>query len=699
MFILRKLLMIVVISLLTYVPVLAQNSELPINESAADLIYSVSRTPERIFDTARSVEVITREDIWRLNARTLPEVLMEEAGVFVQQTNYGGGSPIIRGLMGKEILILIDGVKINNTTYRYGPIQYLATIDLNMIDRIEIVRGIESVLTSYALGGVINIITKKGTPDNQQKSVNGELFSRYSSADKGFTGHGEVYGNTPSFRYHGGITYRDCDDVIGGGDIDTQEGTGYDEMAGNINFDYYLTSDQLLSFQYMLLEQNEVPRTDRIANGQNIEFDFDPQRFQLMKLAYQDFTAREWAQSITFNLFWHRQDENRQEIRSSALDTRRMYTDYDILTGFNVEMSSFFGETNRLLYGMDFSTEEILSRRRDVNLETGEIKDKRGQFTDGATYQSFALFLQHHFNPWIWLDLTTGLRYNYYSVGGEEDSSVGELDLDNSGADFTGSINTVYHASETLNVILNVNRGFRSPNVDDISIYDEREEGIEVPNPDVESVKIITTEGGVKYLHRYFTTSIFYFYSWLTDMHERAGGTFKGMTFFDDNGNGIQDEGELDVLQRQNIGEATINGIELDFSIHPHPNFSINGDYIWTKGEDTYNDTDLSRIPPGYGFISFRWSGSGALQPWAEFVYHFAGDQRDISPRDASDDRIGPDGTDGFNIFNVRGGLSISKNIRLIVALENISDEEYKYHSSGVYRPGFQIVGGVEFKI
>ena len=115
-----------------------------------------------MFQTARATEVITSDEIRRQNARTLPELLMM-AGVFVQQTNYGGGSPIIRGLMGKHILILVDGARLNNAGYRFGPIQYLNTIDINSVERVEIVRGVGSVLSS-AMGGIINIITKKGPP-------------------------------------------------------------------------------------------------------------------------------------------------------------------------------------------------------------------------------------------------------------------------------------------------------------------------------------------------------------------------------------------------------------------------------------------------------------------------------------------------------------------------------------------------------
>src|SRR5512138_3096388 len=98
--------------------------------------------PERTFDVARDVTVIGGDELRRKNARTLPEALMGEAGVFMQQTDYGAGSPILRGLIGKQILLLVDGVRVNNATYRFGANQYLATIDLSNVERVEIVKGV-----------------------------------------------------------------------------------------------------------------------------------------------------------------------------------------------------------------------------------------------------------------------------------------------------------------------------------------------------------------------------------------------------------------------------------------------------------------------------------------------------------------------------------------------------------------------------
>jgi outer membrane cobalamin receptor len=526
----------------------------PSETGSSALVYSVNRTPERTFETARAVKVITSEDIWRLNARNLPELLMEQAGIFVQQTNTGGGSPIIRGFIGKDILILVDGVKVNTATYRYGPIQYLSAIDLNSVERIEIVRGVESVLTSYALGGIINIITKKGPPADHRKPFGGSFFSRYSSADKGVTEHAVLYGEKKRFRYYGGATYRKSKDVKGGGDMGAQAWTGYGEMAGDVNVDYFPSDDKMVTFNYMILEQNDVPRTDKF--GSELKYNFDPQRLQLAKLAYQDLVSRAWADFMRVTLSWNRQDEGLERILKDKPNTTRIYND-----------------------------------------------DQTAPGPVGEPIQSPGM----KYRPW--------------------ERSISQAMVPTSPVPFTP------------------------------------------------------------------------FFSGAADLMERAAGVFNGLSFFDKNGNSLQDKGEPNVLQRKNIGDATIKGVEVDFSCSLQPRFTVFGNDTWTKGEDVNANVPLSRIPPDFGTIGLRWSAKTKMMPWIEFICHAADSQKELNPADKSDTRIGPNGTAGFRVFNVRSGVSLSNHFRFVLNLENILDEKYKYHGSGVYRPGFQVVTCAEIRL
>jgi len=661
-----------------------------------ELIYSVNRTPEPMFQTARATEVITSEEIRRQNARTLPELLMM-AGVFVQQTNYGGGSPVIRGLMGKHILILVDGARLNNAGYRFGPNQYLNTIDINSVERVEIVRGVGSVLSS-AMGGIINIITKKGPPLGGDDRLGAAVFSRYSSADDAVTGRAEAFSVSPRHRAYGGFTYRSAGDVKAGGDIGVQKATGYDEVAGDVSAELKVSDFSTLSAAYRITSQNDVPRTDRIVDGTNLVFDFDPQRLQIGTLRFEDLTPRRVVDVFRVTAQWNRQDEDRLEVRSNKPTVERRMGDSDTFFDLNLELATFLGENHRLLYGVDLGTERISSTRLDVNSATGASVAVRGGYTDGATYRTLGVYLQDHMRLGSLAHLTVGGRFNSNWAGGQEETSVGTLDLESHTSDFTGLVNLQVHATSKLNFVANVARGFRAPNIDDLSIFDERSNGTEVPNPDVDPERILTYELGTKYAGSRAQGSAFYFVTKLDDLMERAPGLFGGLPYFDLNDNGQQDKGEPNVLHRQNIGEATIEGFEMAASVVPHPRLTLWGNFTYTKGDDEVAHVPLARIPPVFGTVAARWSFEGKADAWLELQTQLAGDQRRLNPSDVSDTRIGPEGTDGFTVFHVRGGLSPIEHLRFTLALENIGDEAYKYHGSGVYRPGFQAVFSLEYE-
>lgn len=662
------------------------------------LIYSVSRSPEKTADAPRAVQVITREDIWRRGSRTLPDVLMEEAGIFIQHTNYGGGSPIIRGQMGKQILILIDGSRLNTSTYRFGPVQYLNTIDINAVERIEVIRGVGTVLGSDALGGVINIITQKGTPETNREAVGGALYTRYSSADEGFTGHVRVFGHNEHNRFNVGATFRSSGDLEGGGDVGTQLGTGYDEQAFNFYYEHDVSPDAVFSLSYMDLEQDDVPRTDRLLSGRNLVFDFDPQRLQFLRLNYSDLKFRKWIESWQFSLFFNRQEEGRREILTGSPTLQDNLFDRQDMVGLNLEFESSPGPKHALVYGVDFTSETIESTAEEVDLATGSSQELRGQFTDGSSYDTLALYGQDRFDLAPRFDLILGARYNVVSSRGREESPVGSLELDSQVESLTGTIGLVIEATEELHVVLNAIHGFRAPSIDDLSVFDERPGGTEIPNTRLRPERIDMAEAGIKYNSPRLAFTAFAYNSKLRNLLVRAPGTFRGLSFFDLNGNRAQDPGEPDVLQRQNLGEATIQGAELDWSVRFDRAFKVFGNYTYTRGDDDLAGVPLRRIPPAFGLLGLRWSSASAHELWFEVVYRYADSQRRLNPGDIDDGRVGPGGTDGFGVVHLRGGRNLTARLTGTLALENVLDEKYKHHGSGFYREGFQVVAQAAYR-
>ncbi len=661
------------------------------------LIYSVDRRPERTFDTARDVTVVTGEELRRKNARTLPEALMGEPGVFMQQTDYGAGSPIIRGLIGKQILLLVDGVKLNNATYRFGPIQYLATIDLASVDRVEIVKGVGSVLGSEALGGIINVITKKGPPD-RRGGPGGALGSRWASADGSVIATAQAYESSQTTRAVAGGTFRSTGDVTAGDGLD-QPHTGYDERAAFARLEWFATDEISIAASYQGLQQDDVPRTDRYASGSALEYLYTPQRMQLGTLSLSDQTSRPFADRVQATVYWNRQDEAVDEIQTASATTRREYRDSDTMAGATVEATLAIGRAHQLVYGLDYSHDWISSERNDVNLTTSVSTPKQSRYADGSRYDVAAAYAQDRIDLVKWLTVTIGGRVSYFAAGGTLSTREGDVALGYDTTALTGTLNASFHVTPKVNVVASVTPGFRAPTIDDISIWDERSNGVEVPNTAAKPERIIDYEAGVKYADGRASAAAFGYYSSLTDLLVRTNGTFRGLTWVDLNDNGTQDANET-VFQKMNVGKAVIYGAGAQARYRVLPSLAAFGNVTWTRGNNEYTSPSqpLDRIPPIYGAIGATWTPKARFSPWAEVAVLFAGAQTRLSPADMADTRIGPDGTDGWQDLSIRAGAAFGRWVRVSAAAENLLDQQYKYHGSGVYRPGRQVVLGAEVR-
>ena len=143
------------------------------NAIAAQKIDSTYLTLDSIVVESRNIKIkdlsnpfvvssIAAKQITQNGARTTPEALIGTSGIFLQKTNHGGGSAFIRGLTGNQTLMVIDGIRLNNSTFRYGPNQYLNTIDMYTLEKIDVLKGIGAIeYGSDAMGGVINLTTKE----------------------------------------------------------------------------------------------------------------------------------------------------------------------------------------------------------------------------------------------------------------------------------------------------------------------------------------------------------------------------------------------------------------------------------------------------------------------------------------------------------------------------------------------------------
>ena len=85
----------------------------------SEIVVTAQRSATQRFSTAEAIDVITSKQLNKFQSRSTPEALININGLFIQKTNHGGGSPFVRGLTGNQTLLLVDGIRLSNATFRY----------------------------------------------------------------------------------------------------------------------------------------------------------------------------------------------------------------------------------------------------------------------------------------------------------------------------------------------------------------------------------------------------------------------------------------------------------------------------------------------------------------------------------------------------------------------------------------------------
>jgi outer membrane receptor protein involved in Fe transport len=387
----------------------------------------------------------------------------------------------------------------------------------------------------------------------------------------------------------------------------------------------------------------------------------------LANLSYQDLTARSFADSLRVLAYWNNQE---QGTKFRFVPSELKFFDGDVLWGANIELGKFIG-SHQLVYGVDYSRDRVESWGFGPN-QQGIVGPMRGTEMNGSKYSMLGVYLQDRFDPWKWLTVVAGARYGRFTTSGDEVTIVGPISLDNRQSDFTGAVNLIAHVSPHVNVIANVFRGFRAPNLDDTSRFSlvlTPTFGFQIPNADVEAEHVMSYEGGVKFDRKGLSGSAFVFRNELTDL--LAVGR---IGFYDINQNGKKDGFDFDIFMNRNIGEAVIKGYELEARYATANGLSVWAHYAASDATDSLTGESLAFVPGGAGAAGVRYALEWKRRPWAELVWRHQAAQSDVQ---APAQPI-PGYAEGFNVLNVRGGFDVTDAISAMVGVQNVLDEEYR---------------------
>ncbi len=654
-----------------------------------------SKISETVFNSSNFVSVATKEEINTANYTTTADILQNEPGILIQKTTHAHGAPVIRGLLGKYVLLLYNGIRLNKPTFRFGANQYLNTVDTESLRTIEITRGPTSVLYgSDAIGGTVNLVTEYFEPDGDRFRIVPEVKFGYASADNSKNASVRVMGSKSAFSFYGNILYKEVNDLDPGGDARKQVPTGWDELDGSFNVFFEPDEVHTFSLDYLNVSQKDVPRYDKYApqpdypEGEFQKWIYDPQDRRLYGLTYTFSPALSWLHRLKWNVSYQNEQEGRTQQKFGSAQTR-VDTDFIETFGSFVNFSSILKDKHWMNWGVEYYL-DLVGSTREIE-ENGAISFERGAFPDDSEYRSLGVFVQDNYIMTDRLELEAGLRYSFYSYESQLEEPFGLLDenLNN----LTGFASIKYRLVPKLNIVGTFARGFRAPNFNDTVVLQFSNSGVDAPSPGLDPEISKTFELGLKVSDTNLQAGWFVYFNRMTDLIDRRFGTYAGLTFFDDNGNGVRDSNEGPVFQKFNIGTANIFGTEM------YANYTMNGlewsgQLFFTHGENTTDNEPLSRIPPITGQAGLRWYRSD--QWLLEAQFRFAGKQDRLSQRDILDSRIPVGGTPGYKSVDLKSVFTIPSG-RLVLSFDNIFDELYRTHGSGIYSPGRNVALSLRF--
>ncbi len=706
-----------------------QNFKVYLAEKSYDLneiVVSASKFEEKRKDVAHQIQVINAKEIEFMGQQTTPDLLQQSGNVLVQKSQAGGGSPIIRGFEANKVLLVVDGVRMNNAIYRGGHLQNSMTIDNNMLENLEIVFGPGSVIYgSDALGGVIHFHTKKPeVSDNGKVHFKGNAFTRYSTANQEKTGHIDFNLGLNKIAFLTSINYSDFGDVMQGNirndfygnwghrrheiiRIDNKDSM---VLTNNINLQtqsaykqydvmqkiLYKQSDKIshtLNFQYSTT--SNLPRYDRLntyaPNGKlrDAEWYYGPQE-RLFAAYHLDLNAEKGIYSKARVTLAYQDIEESRHTRRRGNNWRRSQIENVKVYSINADFDKKIGQ-NEIRYGIEGVFNGVSSKSSEYNIVTDTTRNAATRYPNGGSeYITAAAYLTHSWEISPKLIFSQGIRFNVVTLNAKfTDTSfykIAPLNYEQNTNAVNGNIGLVYMPGYDWRFSILGSTGFRNPNVDDLGkVFDTQPGLVIVPNPGIKPEYTYNGDFNIsKTINKQVTLYGTVFYTHIQDLIATDKFTYNGQ-------DSILYQGVLSkVVANQNKNQAYIYGFNAGINADVTQAFSIVSTINYTYGRIKTDTTDypLDHIPPVFGKTSFilklkKFKG--------EFFMLYNGWKRVKDYNMFGEDNFGYAtvwGNPAWITLNVRTSYQISKNFQVQAALENILDQNYRIFASGISAPG-----------
>ena len=670
----------------------------------------------------RASSVVTRRDLEERLPRSAPDALRFEPGVYVQQTAHGQGSPYVRGLTGQQTIMMFDGIRLNNSTFRQGPNQYFFTIDSRTVQKLEVLRG--SASTRYgsdAMGGAL-----LATPIDPSMQLGARKWQvhprgmwRSATADGELGGRAQLdLSYKDKLGFFGGVGYRDVGLLRAGGHIysvtdgrevktplfdadgRTQKGTGFKELTIDARLVWQAHDKLRVTFAYYDYRQSDAPRTDRCPPAtapQSECLTYDEQYRTLVYTALDLRDGPAFAERLRFTVNYQNQHERRRFDRGADSTYRIIGRDevYTGGTGLNVRTKEWGPEKKlrfALNYGFDLYHDSIVSKAWNLYLPPVNIltEGTRGQYVGGSKYLTSGVWTEAHFKVLDRLELRIGGRGAFVSARAPGDEKSISAPVDKRWATAVAGGGAALRLIDGVKWIVNLDQGFRAPNLDDLTSRQQTGAGYQGENPTLSPEKSLALESGVRVERKHVEFVLFGYRTAIDDLIARAPldktlcppGFETGCA------------GSTSTFILTNLeGRSLIRGFDGAIRLFLPAGFGMRTTlaYAWGDGQNPLPDTlpdrvPLSRIPPLNGTVEVSWRAPTGF--YAATALRWARKQDRLALSDIDDQRIPFGGTPGFAVVDLRAGYRWQPHVLVAAVLENLANAPYRYHGSSINGPG-----------
>jgi hemoglobin/transferrin/lactoferrin receptor protein len=705
-----------------------------------EVVVSSNRWEHKKLETPTRVEEINMKEAAFQNPQTAADLLGMSGYAFIQKSQLGGGSPMLRGMATNRVLLVVDGVRMNNAIFRSGNLQNVISLDANGMEATEIIFGPGAVMYgSDAVGGVMSFTTlrpKFSGRGDYKPGFTGNAMARFSSANMEKTGHADLniglknIAFTSSFSYSnygdlrsgskGGNLYfyrayyvqtiDDKDYMIFNEDSTLQVGSKYSQVNFMQKVRYAPTKNWDIEYGFHFSQTSKYNRYDRLyimrLDGPYknrlrwAEWYYGPQKWQMHRLAITHTKPNILYNRMSLVAAYQFFEESRYD-REFMYRELMMQKEQVRAVSVNLDFDKQITEKVSVTYGAEAVYNLVRSEASLTHVITDTVIPTVTRYPDGSTWQSYGAYITAQYKPHSKWTLTAGVRYNHFLINADFDTTFFPFPFTTarlSSGSASGSLGLVYTPFTSWQIYLNGATGFRAPNIDDMGKVFESVPGyLVVPNPGLKPEQVYNIElGTVKTFGNFVRIDVTGYYTWLLDAMVRKTFELNGDTT-------IRFLGNKSTIQAiQNVTQIQVYGVQAGVEFF-YKGFGLKSNISYQNGKEQAPDSlvyyPLRHAAPMFGSTHVTYEHKKFKVDFY-VVYNAKMDYEDLALTERTNasyarDAQGRPYVAGWYTLNFKAAYYPNQYVSISVGLENIADKMYRPYSSGINAPGRNFIASL----